>query len=108
MMLSWKLKSNQIVEVLIKLIINGEIIQRIDVKHSVKTLGVCISPFLSCKDSFEYEKLKISRSFKKLIIADMTLYQLFLYFSHYMLINVFFGCGIVSFNKKQCEEFKKN
>ena len=51
-------------------------------------------------------KLKIKRSIKKLITADMKSHQVHLYFNNCMLTNIFFGCGIVSFNKKQCEELK--
>ena len=36
----------------------------------------------------------------------MKLHQVHLCFNTCMLTNVFFGCGIVSFNNKQCEELK--
>ena len=38
---------------------------------------------------------------------DMKLCQVYLCFNTCMLANVFFGCVIVSFNKKKCEELKK-
>ena len=37
----------------------------------------------------------------------MKLHQVCMCFNTCMLTNVFFGCGIVRFNKKQCEELKK-
>ena len=49
MILRWKWKSNQIGEAVIKVVINGKIIKRIDVKHSIKTVGICFSPRLSWK-----------------------------------------------------------
>ena len=63
-MLSWKQKSNQIVEFAIKVIINGEVIKSIDGKHIIKTLGVHFSPYLSWKEEFEHAKLKMKRSIK--------------------------------------------
>ena len=75
-------------------------------KHIIKASGVYASPCLSQKDEFEHVKLKIKRSIKKLITADMKSHQVHLYFNNCMLTNIFFGCGIVSFNKKQCEELK--
>ena len=35
------------------------------------------------------------------------LHQVYLHFNTCMLTNAFFGCGIVSFNKKQYKELKK-
>ena len=70
------------------------------VKNSVKTLGVYVSPSLSWKDEFEYENNKMKSSIKKLMIVDMKFHQACLYFNIYVLTNVFFGCGIVNFNKK--------
>ena len=37
----------------------------------------------------------------------MRLHQVHVYFNICMLTNVFFGCGIVRFNKKHCEGLKK-
>ena len=63
-------------------------------------------PHLSRKDEFEHAKLKMKRLTEKLIITDMKSHQVCLCFDTHMLKNVFFGCGIVSFNEKQCEELK--
>ena len=101
------MENDQIVEVPINIIINGENIRMINVKHSVKTLGVHISPSLSWKDEFEYVKQKMKSSIKKFMTVDMKLHQVYLYFNTYILTNVFFGCGIVNFTKKQCDELKK-
>ena len=79
----------------------------INVKHSVKTLGVHVSPSLSWNDEFEYVKEKMKSSIKKFMTVEMKLHQVYLYFNTYMLTNVFFGCGIVNFTKKQCDELKK-
>ena len=100
MIFSWKWKSNKIVEVAINVIINGDVIKSINMKHIIKALGVYASPFLSWKDEFEHVKLKIKRSIKKLITADMKSHQVHLYFINCMLTNIFFGRGIVQFNKK--------
>ena len=43
-----------------------------------------------------------------LIAADMKLHQVHMYFNMHMLTNMFFGCGIVRFTNKQCEELKKH
>ena len=49
----------------------------------------------------------MKNSIKKLMKSDMKLNQVYLHFDTYVLTNVcFFGCGIVSSNKK-CEELKK-
>ena len=80
--------------------INEETIRMINVKNSVKTLSVCISPSLSWKDEFEYVKQKMKSSIKKFMTVDMKLHQVYLYFNTYILTNVFFGCGIVNFKKK--------
>ena len=89
MMFSWKWKSKKIVEVAIKVIINGDVIKSIDVKHIIKALRVYVSPCLSWKDEFEHVKLKIKRSIKKLITADMKSHQVHLYFNNCMLTNIF-------------------
>ena len=89
-MLSCKWKFNQIVRVVINVITNGYIIKRIDVKHSIKTLGVFICPCLSWKDEFYHTKLKMKRSIKKLIIEDVKSHQVHLHFNTHMLTNVFF------------------
>ena len=81
--------------------INGIKIKMINVKHSVKTLGVHVSPSLSWNDEFEYVKEKMKSSIKKFMTVEMKLHQVYLYFNTYMLTNVFFGCGIVNFTKKQ-------
>ena len=65
-----------------------------------------ISPCLSWKDEFDHVKLKMKKSIKRLIIADKKLHQVFFHFNVCMLTKFFFGCGIVSFNKKQCKELK--
>jgi hypothetical protein len=89
MMYGWKWKNDQIVEVPINIIINGIKIRMINVKHSVKTLGVHVSPSLSWKDEFEYVKQKMKSSIKKFMTVDMKLHQVYLYFNTYMLTNVF-------------------
>ena len=102
MMYGWKWKNDQIVEVPMNIIINGKKIRMINVKYSVKTLGVHISPSLSWKDEFEYVKQKMKSSIKKIMTVDMKLHQVCSCFNAHMLTNVCFGCGIVNFNKKQC------
>ena len=59
-----KCKSNQIVKVLVKVMIVSEIVKRIDVENSVKTLGAWVSPCLRWKDEFEYAKLKLKDRLK--------------------------------------------
>ena len=105
-MLNCKFKSNQIVEVVIKAIRNGEIVKSVDVKHSMNTLGVHTSQYLSWKENVEYTDFKMKRLIKKLIIAEMKLHQVCLYFNTCILTNMFFECDMFIFNKKQCEELK--
>ena len=47
MIFSWKCKITKMVDVAIKVIINGDVIKSIDVKHIIKALGVYASPCLS-------------------------------------------------------------
>ena len=51
-------------------------------------------------------KEKMKNYIKKLIKEDIGLHQVCSHFNACVLTNVFFGCGIVSFNKKQCEKLK--
>ena len=56
MMHSWKWNNKNIVEVPINTKINEKKIKIIEVKNSVKTLGVCETPSLNWRDEFEYVK----------------------------------------------------
>ena len=82
-----------------KIITNEKKIKMINVKNSVKTLGVQMSLSLSWIYEFEHVKNKMKSSIKKLMNVDMKLHQVCLY--------ACFRCGIGYFNKKQCEKFKK-
>ena len=62
----------------------------INVKNSVKTLGVHVCPSLSWKDEFERVKNKMKSSIKKLMTVDMKLHQACFYFNTCMLTNVIF------------------
>ena len=44
---------------------------------------------------------------KKLMTVCVKLCQVHLCFNIHILINEFFGCGIVKFTKKQCDKLKK-
>ena len=53
-------------------------------------------------------KEKMKNYIKNLIKEDIGLHQVCSHFNACVLTNVFFGCGIVSFNKKKCEKLKKH
>ena len=58
-----------------------EAIKRINVRNSVKMLGVYISPSLSRKDEFVCAKENMKHSIKKLMKAYMRLHKFHLYFN---------------------------
>ena len=59
-----KWKYDQIVEVLMNRTINEGKIRMINMKSSVKTSGVCVSPSLSSKDEFGHVKQKMKSLIK--------------------------------------------
>ena len=104
---SQKWKNNNIVEALTKVQKHEEKIKIIKMKNSVKILGVYIIPLLSWKDEFEHVKHKMKLSIKRLMKSCMKMNQVCLYFNTHVLTNLFFGCAIVNFSKKQYDELKQ-
>ena len=90
-----------------KISISEEKIRMINVRNSIKTLGMCIIPSLRWINEHECVERNMKSSIKKLTKVDMMLNQVHLCFNTCMLTNVFFGCGIVKFTKKQWDKLKK-
>ena len=82
-------------------------IKKLDASESIKTLGVYLNPMLEWKDEFSYVKKKMEMSMQKLMGTKMAVCQVHVCFNAHMLTHVFYGCGIVYFNKEQCDVLKK-
>ena len=63
-MFSWKWEIYEIVEVPMDTKINDEVIKWINMRNSVKTLGVYVSKRLSKNDEFVYAKKKMKNLLK--------------------------------------------
>jgi len=70
-------------------------------------LRVHVSLSQNSTEEFEHFKKNVDIYVKKLKRIEMHMYQIYLYFTMKMLMNVFYGCGIVKFSLYQCEVLKK-
>ena len=74
-----------------KIKLENEVIKRLQMRVSVKMLGVCINPRLDWNDEFECVKNKLSVTIKKVLRTEMKKYQAHVCLHVHMVTNVFLG-----------------
>ena len=90
-----------------KLTVHGKDVEQLKVEHSVRTLGVWMSPYLMWNDQFEVMRKKMYESARKLMNAEIKTWQVHIYFHIYVIKSVFFGCGVVNLSDEQHKELEK-
>ena len=98
----WKLGQGRRVmhQVKIKLKINGQTLEQLNVKETKKTLGTCIGPSLKWDKQFEKMREKMIVAIKKLKNTPMTVANTFIYYNMYLIKQVYFGSGILMLTLK--------
>ena len=80
---------------IIKIEVNNQIIQQLNIKEATRTLGIYMIPLNTWIKQILIMKEKMSLAIGKLNNTKLQTNLIYLYFNAYLLKNIFFGTGIV-------------
>jgi len=70
-------------------------------KESIKSLGLYVNLTLKWIHQFEMMKKKMFKVMSKLRSTPLTISNTYMYFNMYLIMHMYFGCGVISLTPKQ-------
>ena len=70
-------------------------------KESIKLLGIFLNPTLKWIHQFEMMKNKMFKSMSKLRSTPLTIGNAHVFFNVHLIMQVYFGCGVIHLNPNQ-------